>query len=238
MLIEGGADPNKRNHCDETPLMLANHSAHFNSICDLLLAAGADINSRDRAGRTILWRQIGTMPKVQDDGQDSHDDIQFLLDHGADPTLKDFRGRTLLHESIKQRPASFHSRTGEDDTRIPRLDFLLNLGLDHTVVDYNGNSLLHEFAARESSTYPYTRDWVMILWKRLVCSLGLDTDQKNVSVLASPGVLIIQNGTLLSIALFSIWVALPFMFSAMHTLGLANFGLVANPSLSTFSSSI
>ncbi|KAM0190095.1 hypothetical protein ACHAPI_009607 [Fusarium lateritium] len=179
MLIGGGADPNKRNHCDETPLMLANRSAQFKSICDLLLAAGADINSRDRAGRTILWRQVGTMPKVEDDGQESHDDIQFLLDHGADPNVRDFRGRTLLHESIKQRPASFHSRTGEDDTRIPRLDFLLNLGLDYTVVDYNGNSLLHEFAARESSTYPYTRDWVMILWERLVCTLGLDADQKN-----------------------------------------------------------
>ncbi|KAM0283557.1 hypothetical protein ACHAO9_009662 [Fusarium lateritium] len=119
------------------------------------------------------------MPKVQDDGQELHDDIQFLLDHGADPNLRDFRGRTLLHESIKQRPASFHSRRGEDDTRIARLDFLLNLGLDHTVVDYNGNSLLHEFAARESSTYPYTRDWVMTLWERLVCTLGLDVDQKN-----------------------------------------------------------
>ncbi|KAM0499195.1 hypothetical protein ACHAP8_005907 [Fusarium lateritium] len=179
MLVEGGADPNKRNRRDETPLMLAYRSTQFKSICDLLLAAGADIDSRDRIGRTILWRQVGTMPKVQDDGQESHDDIQFLLDHGADPTLRDFKGRTLLHESIKQRPGSFHSRVSEDDTRIPRLDFLLNLGLDHTEVDYSGNSLLHEFAARESSTYPYTRYWVMKLWERLVCTLGLDTDQKN-----------------------------------------------------------
>lgn len=143
--------------------MLACRSTQFDSICDLLLAAGADINARNRAGRTILWRQVGTMPDMRDNGQESHDDVQFLLDHGADPHLRDFKGRALLHESIKQRPASFHFRFGENDTGIPRLDFFLSLGLDHTVVDYNENSLLHEFAARESSTYPYTRDWVLIL---------------------------------------------------------------------------
>lgn len=172
-------------------MQLAYKSTKFNTICDLLLVAGADINARDRLGRTILWRQIGKMPQMKDD-EELHDDVQFLLDHGADPHLRDLIGRTLLHHSIKQRPASFHSST-EDDIDIPRFDFLLGLGLDYTMVDYNGNSLLHELAARESSTYPYIRGWVLPLWERLIGTLGLDADQQNVSTPPLPGLTLERN---------------------------------------------
>lgn len=159
------------------------------------MAAGADINARDRAGRTILWHQIALMPKAKDDGQDSHDDVQFLLDHGANPRLRDFRGRTLLHETIKKRPSSFSSSSrSRDDTDNPWFEFLLGIGLDHTIVDYDGNSLLHELAAREASTYPYRREWVLPLWERLVCTLGLDVGQQNVSFyFISPDVIVLQK---------------------------------------------
>ncbi|KAF5012003.1 hypothetical protein FDECE_1918 [Fusarium decemcellulare] len=177
-LLESGVDPNIRNCQGETVLMISFRSPDTKKIWDLLLAAGADINARDRSGHTTLWHQVARWPDVKDDGQESHDDVQFLLDHGANSHLRDFRGRSLLHQAIKKRPASYSSRS-RDDTNIPRFEFLLGIGLDHTVIDYDGNSLLHELAAREASLYPYVRNWVLPLWERLVCTLGLDVDQQN-----------------------------------------------------------
>lgn len=113
-------------------------------------------------------------PKDDDDSQ-TRDDVLFLLDHGASPRLRDFRGRTCLHEAIKTQPIG-----SEDRRDTPRFDFLLAIGLDHTIVDYDGNSLLHELAAREESKEAYGRKWVNPLWEHLVCILGLDINQQNV----------------------------------------------------------
>ncbi|KAF4982526.1 hypothetical protein FZEAL_1865 [Fusarium zealandicum] len=179
-LLENGADPERRNRCSETALMVASRCQDAEKIWASLLAAGADIHARDRVGHSVLWHQATRWPVCQGDGRWSHGDVQFLLDHGADPHSRDSRGRTLLHQAIRKRPSSCSpsSRSG-DDTDIPRFSFLLGLGLDHTIVDYNGNSLLHELAAREASPYPYVRDWVLPLWEQLVCTLGLDLNQQN-----------------------------------------------------------
>lgn len=116
------------------------------------------------------------MPKPKDDDDNlPRDDVLFLLDHGASPRLRDFKGRTCLHEAIKTQPIG-----SEDRRDTPRFDFLLAIGLDYTIVDYDGNSLLHELAAREESQEPYGRKWVTPLWERLICNLGLDVNQQNV----------------------------------------------------------
>lgn len=146
-------------------------------IWDLLLAAGADINARDRAGHSTFWHQISRMPKTEADGHDGpRDDVQFLLNHGALADLRDFRGRTCLHEAIKRQPIG-----SEGTEHTPRFDFLLGIGLDHTIVDQDGNSLLHELAAREGFRKAYGRKWVFGLWEKLVGTLGLDVDHQNVS---------------------------------------------------------
>lgn len=55
----------------------------------LLLAAGADINSRDEKGRTALM--VYAMGK-----NESPDYISFFLEHGADVNLRDPEGKTAL----------------------------------------------------------------------------------------------------------------------------------------------
>lgn len=156
--------------------MCSFRSKDAEKIWDLLLAAGADINARDRAGHTIFWHQMALMPRSNNgENGDARDDIQFLLDHGASPHLRDLRGRTCLHEAIKKQPI------GTSDIKdTSRLDFLLGIGLDHTLVDHDGNSLLHELAARESDKEAYGRKWMLPLWERLVCTFGLDVDHQNV----------------------------------------------------------
>jgi hypothetical protein len=157
--------------------MCSFRSQDAEKIWDLLLAAGADINARDRNGHTIFWHQIAQAPRSKH-GEDGgpRDDVRFLLDHGASPHMRDLRGRTCLHEAIKKQPT-----TSSDSKDTPRLDSLLGIGLDHTLCDHNGNSLLHELAARERDRDGYGRKWVLPLWERLVCTLGLDVNQQNVS---------------------------------------------------------
>lgn len=161
--------------------MCSFRSRDAEKIWNLLLASGADINARDRNGHTIFWHQIAQAPKSK--GSDPRDDVRFLLDHGAAPHMRDLRGRTCLHEAIKKQPM-----ISSDVKDTPRLDFLLEIGLDHTLVDHDGNSLLHELAARERQKDGHGRKWVLPLWERLVCTLGLDVDQQNVSFLHCAGV--------------------------------------------------
>lgn len=164
--------------------MCSFRSQDAEKIWDLLLAAGADINARDRTGRTIFWHQIAQTPRSKHDkgGGGPRDDVRFLLDRGACPHMQDVRGRTCLHEAIKKQPM-----ISSDIKDTPRVDFLLEIGLDHTVVDHEGNSLLHELATREREKVGYGRKWVLPLWERLVCTLGLDVDRQNVSVIPLRG---------------------------------------------------
>ncbi|KAJ5643004.1 uncharacterized protein N7484_005511 [Penicillium longicatenatum] len=174
-LLKNGVGPDERNRHGQTALMCSFESQDAEEIWALLLAAGADINARDRAGHSIFWHRISQMPKPRDDEESQPPgDLSFLLGHGASPHLRDFRGRTCLHEAIKTQPIG-----SEKGTDTPRFDFLLAIGLDHTIVDYDGNSLLHELAAREASKKAYGREWVNPLWNRLVCTLGLDVNQQN-----------------------------------------------------------
>ncbi|KAJ5982074.1 hypothetical protein N7451_012174, partial [Penicillium sp. IBT 35674x] len=174
-LMGSSVEPDKRNRQGQTALMCSFKSQDAEEIWALLLAAGADINARDHAGHSIFWHRISQTPEPRHDEESQpRDDVLFLLDHGASPHLRDFRGRTCLHEAIKTQP--IRSKNGTDT---PRFGFLLAIGLDHTIVDYDGNSLLHELAAREVSKEAYGREWVIPLWERLVCTLGLDIDQQN-----------------------------------------------------------
>ncbi|KAJ5704801.1 hypothetical protein N7536_000490 [Penicillium majusculum] len=155
-LLESGVEPDERNRQGQTALMCSFKSQDAEGIWALLLAAGADINARDHAGHSIFWHRISQMPKPKDDDDNqTRDDVLFLLDHGASPRLRDFRGRTCLHEAIKTQ------LIGSEDRRdTPRFDFLLAI-------------------AREESKEAYGRKWVNPLWEHLVCILGLDINQQN-----------------------------------------------------------
>ncbi|KAI0467992.1 ankyrin repeat-containing domain protein [Xylaria cf. heliscus] len=166
-LLAMGADPNYRNSLSDLPW----HNIRYDlvavdQILDLLLAAGIDLNSQDKGGATILFRAIRDQPHTV-----ALDFLKRLISKGASLAIRDFRGRTLLHEAIKTWPR--HSGNG----RAAWFELLMAHGLDFGTVDNHGNNLLHELAmcsyhgGRENET-------VLGLWKKLL-SLGLDPSQRN-----------------------------------------------------------
>jgi ankyrin repeat protein len=97
LILEHGADPNRVLEDDWMPL----HSAVEHEQIDLirlLVDHGADVNARDQGGGTPLHLAVD----VEGDGASQLDAIptaelsELLIALGADPTIKDHRGRTAL----------------------------------------------------------------------------------------------------------------------------------------------
>lgn len=91
LLVQFGADVNAVDTFGSyTPLFLA--AAHCNreiveETCAALLAAGADVNARNKWGSTALW-SAATAGRG--------DLVDFLLRHGAELEIRDSSGRTVL----------------------------------------------------------------------------------------------------------------------------------------------
>lgn len=68
---------------------------------DILLKKGYDINSTDDFGRTVLHNIVSISPNVESRGLQNiieMDSIvaKFLINHGINPEIKDYRGNTVL----------------------------------------------------------------------------------------------------------------------------------------------
>lgn len=81
VLLAAGADPNLRGHTGGNAL----HAVGSVAGCAALVAKGADVNRRDGGGLTPLHCAC-----LRDDAAVA----DFLLRHGADPEMRDARGRT------------------------------------------------------------------------------------------------------------------------------------------------
>ncbi|CAI6330860.1 unnamed protein product [Periconia digitata] len=85
-LLKAGADPNAR--CNEgVPLQITQRK----NVIEMLVTHGADINSKDDQGRSLLIAQL--QPWLTNDVPA----IKKLLELGADPSTKDDKGNTALH---------------------------------------------------------------------------------------------------------------------------------------------
>ncbi|WYZ40004.1 hypothetical protein EsH8_IV_000345 [Colletotrichum jinshuiense] len=173
-LLRAGADPNMRNHSGETLLdVMQLENDKVTGIMDLLLDAGADINARGRAGATLLFRVASVNPTFSN--KLTHQDIKALLSRGALKENRDFKGRTILHETIRSHPGVAHMPSPTNPLG-SRFDFFLNLGLDVHAQDYEGNNLLHELSWHPMNTYD--AGVVVPIWEQ-VLNLGLDVNQPN-----------------------------------------------------------
>jgi ankyrin repeat protein len=105
-ILEIGASPDIPDTNGYTPLLVASNCFHtfespevFGETVDLLLNAGADINARDRTGKTTLHliiggRGWGDIPTAA---------LRILVDRGVDVSVPDNTGRTALMVGLRRR---------------------------------------------------------------------------------------------------------------------------------------
>lgn len=86
LLLEAGADPNYNALYYDYPLAEASGSGGSRSIIDLLLKSGAKLNAVDHwEGRTALHAAVMS---------ENYEAVQALLEAGADPSIRDYSGKT------------------------------------------------------------------------------------------------------------------------------------------------
>lgn len=173
-LLERGADPNLRNHKGHTSLLSIDYSDDFKKV-GVLVAAGADINARDKSGAPLLFKPVRQNPSRSH--EDANRDTKTLIEHGADVLARDFDGRTFLHVAVKDHEFRWGAPDQPERT-MSRLEFITSLGLDVHATDHHGNGLLHELALRSQNHDQGRGTSVTALWRGLV-GLGLDLDLKN-----------------------------------------------------------
>ena len=104
--------------------------ANFESVLPLFVAAGADVNTRDREDRTPLHRAMEWSGRLPDSVLLRV--TSALLDAGADPNARDLRGSTPLHTAARAWRGS--------STLLP---LLAAAGADLNARDNDGRTPLH-----------------------------------------------------------------------------------------------
>jgi hypothetical protein len=123
LLIQHGVNVSSVNHSGQTPLKHSIGTKSEETWVRLLVDAGADICARTKHGDTIL--SCATML-----GKPST--LQLLLERGAIPTTRGWRGDTLLHDSLNS------------SQRAAKLGLLLEAGLNiEATNDFGETPLLH-----------------------------------------------------------------------------------------------
>ncbi|KAL9109201.1 MAG: hypothetical protein Q9227_006126 [Pyrenula ochraceoflavens] len=158
-LLDLHAAVRAQNYLGETCLHLFRPTPHNHEkdqeIVNALIDAGADLELRDREGRTVLLYAVEKNTEILD--------LLFQLPIKPSLTARTFRyGKTALHLACRQ-----------SDQPQNLLEKLISYGADLTVTDNDGNTLLHETASRFEG-----RVNEVALVERLL-DLGVSVDEKN-----------------------------------------------------------
>ncbi|CAD6238329.1 GSCOCG00008429001-RA-CDS [Cotesia congregata] len=151
--------------------MQPSRSLHYNfeealETLSILAKAGA-VNDKDHQGRSALHILASSTILDSNNKKEIELLIKILLEAGADPTLKNDRGETALHESLEygalntadilmpHTPTGIISRYGETPLHIAArknhtevVGKLLKNGEDPSIQDAGGNTCLHLASAR------------------------------------------------------------------------------------------
>lgn len=121
-LLDSGIDANTANEDGVSALMLASYHG-FKPIAETLLQHGAKVDARDNRQETALRLAGSAHPDV----------VKMLLEHRADPNVRDFYGKTLL--------VALCEAGADRDPETLRL--LLEHGADPNIGGDNGAPLLY-----------------------------------------------------------------------------------------------
>ena len=132
-LLEAGADPNAADEAGIGPIHIAANALNVETIL-MLVKAGTDLNAKDKAGQTPLHHAVATSTlytRIPLTGMPRgimypcSYTVTVLVEHGADPMIRDSHGRTAL-EALRE-SAKVKIRPGwHDEEEIARtMDFLI-----------------------------------------------------------------------------------------------------------------
>ncbi|WP_041223614.1 ankyrin repeat domain-containing protein [Deferribacter desulfuricans] len=121
-LIDKGIDVNIRDDFGITPLLLSIEKQRFD-IANYFLQHGADINSKDICGRTLIHNFIANYVYTSEyyqliDNKNYMEIIEFMIHNGAKPNTKDNIGQTPL------------ATIGNSKISLKIAEYLISLGLD------------------------------------------------------------------------------------------------------------
>ncbi|MCI5135518.1 MAG: hypothetical protein D3920_10705 [Candidatus Electrothrix sp. AW2] len=136
MLLEHGADVNAENKKGETPLILAAKDGSTKTV-QLFLENKANPNHQDQRGKSALMYALESTPA-------SLDSSELLLAHGAECTLEDSNGETVLIKFINNVLRGMEPQN--EDNYFVFLQKILDGSLDVNAQDKNGMSALMTIA--------------------------------------------------------------------------------------------
>lgn len=109
-LIDAGVDPNGRSlQYQDMPLLTRALFALRPEIAEMLIAHGADVNAKDRYGRTPLMGAAGL---------GSAELVKQLLEKGADPYARDNSGDNAIHYARRAKSAEVERLLGDREPKL------------------------------------------------------------------------------------------------------------------------
>ena len=150
LFLEHGAEVNKLNPFNETPLHIAIRWKQF-KLAEFLLKHGADSNAEDAIGSTPM--HVLSVAEIENENKDNV--LYFarvLLEHGAEVNRQDEDDQTPLHIAIQC-----------DQCKLAKI--LVEHGADPNAVDNNGSTPLHKLSEFEIENEDDVLDLARLLIK-------------------------------------------------------------------------
>lgn len=128
LLLDAGADVNAQDKYGYTALTMALGEGNAET-AKLLIGTGAtfDVNAQDEYGLTALMQILNRILNRNPNNDKSLEIINFLLNNGADPTIRNNQGKTADDYLVRKMDemARYHEGTAEDIARINEIRSLL-----------------------------------------------------------------------------------------------------------------
>lgn len=132
-LLEAGADPNAADEAGIRPIHVAANALNVETIL-MLAGPGADVNAKDADNRTPLHHAVATSTlytRVPLTGRPRgimypcFYTVTILVEHGADPMIRESHGRTALGELQESAKAKIRPGWHDEEEIARTVDFLI-----------------------------------------------------------------------------------------------------------------